>query len=31
MGNAVPASYYGMGDELPFAMTITVSFEDLGD
>lgn len=29
-GNAVPASYYGMGDEIPFTMTITVTFEDLG-
>ena len=29
-GNAVPASHYGMGDDIPFAMTVTVTFEDLG-
>jgi uncharacterized protein YndB with AHSA1/START domain len=29
-GNTVPASYYGMGDDIPFAMVITVTFEDLG-
>lgn len=28
-GNAVPASHYGMGDEIPFAMTVTVTFEEL--
>jgi len=28
-GNAVPASHYGMGDEIPFAMVVTVTFEDL--
>jgi len=30
MGNAVPASYYGMGNEIPFTMTITIIFEELG-
>jgi uncharacterized protein YndB with AHSA1/START domain len=30
-GNRVPASYYGMGDEIPFEMTITVTFEALDD
>ena len=29
-GKAVPASHYGMGDDIPFAMTVTVTFEDLG-
>ena len=29
-GNAVPASYYGMGDDIPFTMMITVTFEDIG-
>ena len=29
-GNAVPASHYGMGDEIPFAMTVTVTFEEIG-
>lgn len=28
-GNVVPASYYGMG-EFPLALTVTVTFEDLG-
>lgn len=26
-GNVVPASYYGMGDDLPLEMTITITFE----
>ncbi len=26
-GNPVPASYYGMGDDIPFEMTIIVTFE----
>jgi len=29
-GNAVPASHYGMGDDFPFEMTVTVTFEDVG-
>lgn len=28
-GNAVPASYYGMGEDIPFTMTVTVTFEDI--
>lgn len=28
-GNTVPASHYGMGDEIPFAMTVTITFEEL--
>jgi uncharacterized protein YndB with AHSA1/START domain len=28
-GNAVPASYYGMGDDFPFEMLVTVIFEEL--
>lgn len=28
-GNAVPASYYGMGDDIPFEMIITVTFEEM--
>lgn len=29
-GNAVSASHYGMGDDIPFTMTITVTFEEVG-
>ena len=29
-GNAVSASHYGRGDEIPFTMTITVTFEAVG-
>jgi uncharacterized protein YndB with AHSA1/START domain len=28
-GNAVSASYYGMGNDIPFGMTVTVTFEDM--
>lgn len=28
-GNAVPASYYGMGEDIPFTMQVTVTFEDI--
>ncbi|NJD22337.1 MAG: SRPBCC domain-containing protein [Melioribacter sp.] len=31
-GNAVPASYYGMpGDDWPMELTVTITFEDLGN
>lgn len=29
-GNAVPASYYGMTDDIPLELNVTVRFEDLG-
>jgi uncharacterized protein YndB with AHSA1/START domain len=30
-GNVVPGSHYGMGDDFPLEMLITVTFEDAGD
>jgi uncharacterized protein YndB with AHSA1/START domain len=27
-GNVVPATYYGMGDDLPLEMLVTLTFED---
>lgn len=30
-GNVVPASYYGMGEDFPMEMTVTITFEDQGD
>jgi uncharacterized protein YndB with AHSA1/START domain len=30
-GNVVPASYYGMGSDLPLEMEVEVTLEDLGD
>ena len=30
-GNIVPASYYGMGSEIPLEMEVEVTLEDLGD
>jgi uncharacterized protein YndB with AHSA1/START domain len=30
-GNVVPATHYGMGEDIPLEMLITVTFEDLGD
>jgi uncharacterized protein YndB with AHSA1/START domain len=29
-GNVVPATYYGMGDDIPLETLVTVTFEDLG-
>jgi uncharacterized protein YndB with AHSA1/START domain len=29
-GNVVPATHYGMGEDVPLEMLITVTFEDLG-
>lgn len=29
-GNIVPATYYGMGEDVPLEMLVTVTFEDLG-
>lgn len=29
-GNVVPASHYGMGDDWPLELVLTLSFEDLG-
>ncbi len=29
-GNVVPGSHYGMGDDFPMEMTVTVTFEDIG-
>ena len=29
-GNVVPATHYGMGEEVPLEMLVTVTFEDLG-
>jgi len=29
-GNVVPASHYGMPDDIPLEMLVTVTFEDLG-
>ena len=29
-GNDVPASYYGMGDDFPAELMVTITFEDLG-
>lgn len=28
-GNAVSASYYGMGDDIPFTMQVTITFEEV--
>jgi uncharacterized protein YndB with AHSA1/START domain len=30
-GNVVPASYYGMGEDFPQELQVTVTFEDEGD
>lgn len=30
-GNPVPATHYGMPDDIPLEMMLTVTFEDLGD
>lgn len=30
VGNVVPGSYYGMGDDIPLEMRVTVTFEDVG-
>jgi uncharacterized protein YndB with AHSA1/START domain len=30
-GNAVPASYYGIGGDFPMELSVTVTFKDLGD
>jgi uncharacterized protein YndB with AHSA1/START domain len=30
LGNVVPASYYGMGSDLPMEMAVEVKFEDIG-
>lgn len=30
-GNVVPASHYGMGEDVPLEMLLTVTFEDLGN
>jgi len=29
-GNVVPATYYGMGEDMPLEMLVTVTFDDLG-
>lgn len=29
-GNVVPATHYGMGDDFPLEMLVTVTFEDVG-
>ena len=29
-GNVVPASHYGMGDDMPLELEVTVTFEDEG-